>query len=265
MPKDERDLTVMANNGWALAFDNLSFLPVWFSDSLCRLSTGGGISRRSLYTDADEFIFDGQRPIVLNGIEELATRTDLLDRSVLLELPIIRKFKAEGDFWRRFDAAYPQLLGALLDVAVGVLQNLPQVEVAEPPRMADFARLGTAAESVLGLSRGAFMRAYTRNRQYTTAVALEASPIANQIRELGKQSWQGTATELLRRLDDITDDETRSRRGWPKTPKVLSGMLRRLSPALRASEVEIEFDRDETRKRNRTILIRQLRSKTKQS
>jgi hypothetical protein len=265
MPKDERDLMVMAVNNSALAFDNLSFLPVWFSDCLCRLSSGGGISRRSLYTDADEFIFDGQRPIVLNGIEEVATRTDLLDRSVLLDLPVIRKFRAEEDFWRQFDAAYPQLLGALLDVAVGVLQNLPQVEVAEPPRMADFARLGTAAESVLGLSSGAFLRAYTRNRQNVTAVAMEASPIANQIRELGKQSWQGTATELLRRLDDMVGEETRSRRGWPKNPKVVSGMLRRLSPALRTAGVEIEFDRDETRNRNRMILIRQRTRKAKQS
>lgn len=262
-PKDERDLMVMANNGWVLSFDNLSFLPGWLSDSFCRLSTGGGISRRSLYTDAEEFIFDGQRPILLNGIDELATRTDLLDRSVLLELPVIRKYVAEKEFWRKFDAAHPQLLGALLDVAVGALQRLPTVKLAEQPRMADFALLGTAAESGLGFPRGTFMRAYNRNRQNANAVALEASPIASHILELAKKTWQGTATELLRTLNKSEDDETQSRRGWPKYPRVLSSMLKRLNTALRTTDVEIEFIRDNNRNRDRMITIRRMPVKGK--
>lgn len=112
-PRDARDLMVSAINGWALCFDNLSLLPVWLSDCLCRLSTGGGFNTRGLYTDREEVVFDAQRPIILNGIEELATGTDLIDRSVLLELPVIRRFKAEDAFWKEFDTAHPQLLGAL--------------------------------------------------------------------------------------------------------------------------------------------------------
>ena len=40
-PREERDLIVAANNGHLLVFDNLSGLPGWLSDALCRLSTGG--------------------------------------------------------------------------------------------------------------------------------------------------------------------------------------------------------------------------------
>ena len=47
-PRDERDLMIRARNGWVLAFDNLSKLPDWLSDALCRLSTGGGFSTRAL-------------------------------------------------------------------------------------------------------------------------------------------------------------------------------------------------------------------------
>ena len=262
-PKDERDLMVTANNSWVMCFDNLSFIPAWLSDSFCRLSTGGGISRRSLYTDADEFIFDGQRPIVFNGIEELATRTDLLDRCVILDLPVIQKYVAETDFWNKFDAAYPRLLGALLDLAVGVLRNLPKVNLLEQPRMADFARIGTAAESEMGLRRGTFMRAYNLNRRNATAVALEACPFAPQVLELAKKGWQGAPTDLLRALEGMVDDETRSRRSWPKTANVLSGKLKQLAPALRRTRVEVISGRDETRSRNRTILIRELRSEAK--
>jgi hypothetical protein len=255
-PKDMRDLMVMANNNWALCFDNLSFLPVWLSDFLCRISSGGGFSTRTLYTDDEEKIFDGQRPIVLNGIEELATRTDLLDRSVLFDLPAIRNYRPEREFWRDFDAAHPHLLGALLDVTVRVLRILPHVELDEEPRMADFARIGTATASVLDFPHGFFMSAYDRNRQSATTIAMEASPLADHVSELAEGGWTGTATKLLQELTQGAGETVRNRKSWPKSPRVLAGMLRRLATALRARDVEIEFGRDDSRNRNRTITIR---------
>jgi hypothetical protein len=80
-PRDARDLIIAANNSWVLAFDNLSHLPAWLSDALCRLATGGGFSTRELYTDSEEVLFDAVRTVILNGIEELAMRGDLLDRA----------------------------------------------------------------------------------------------------------------------------------------------------------------------------------------
>ena len=78
---------ITATNGWCLAFDNLSHLQDWQSDALCRISTGGGWAGRALYTDQDETILDVMRPIALNGIEEVVTRNDLLDRSPIVYLP----------------------------------------------------------------------------------------------------------------------------------------------------------------------------------
>jgi len=255
-PQDIRDLMIMARNSWVLSFDNLSYLPSWFSDCLCRLSTGGGLSTRELYTNSDEVIFDGQRPLILNGIEELATRTDLLDRSILLELPVIENCKEERVFWGEFEAAWPRLLGALLDVAVEALRNLENVQLETKPRMADFATLATAAESALGLSKGAFTRAYDRNRGNVNAVAFEASPIAPLVFDLAEQRpWEGSAEDLLRKLSGMADEETLKRRSWPKTPKVLSGMLRRLATALRRAGIHTDFSRENNRQRTRIISI----------
>src|SRR5262249_45311227 len=89
-PKEERDLMVGAKNNWLLAFDNLSYLPEWLSDALCRLSTGGGQANRQNYTDGDEYLFDARRPVVMNGIEELATRPDLVDRTINVFLPSLK-------------------------------------------------------------------------------------------------------------------------------------------------------------------------------
>src|SRR6478735_3442347 len=53
-PREERDLFIAAGNGHLLAFDNLSDLPAWASDALCRLASGGSFAVRQLYTDRDE-------------------------------------------------------------------------------------------------------------------------------------------------------------------------------------------------------------------
>jgi hypothetical protein len=264
MPKEIRDLMISANNAWTLVFDNLSYLPPWFSDCLCRLSTGGGFSTRQLYTNSEEVMFDGQRPIVLNGIEELATRTDLLDRSVLLDLPLIERYQEESKFWKKFDAAHARLLGALLDVAVKALRKLPSVQLIDVPRMADFATFATAAEPGLGLPRGAFMRAYNENRRNANAVALEASPIASLICDLAETGqWEGTAQQLLRKLRSKADEETLQQKGWPKAPRVLSGMLRRLATALRKAGIDVQFWRDDTPQRTKMISIKQRSPKGK--
>ena len=88
-PKDERDLIISANNNLILAFDNLSGLPPAMADAVCRLSTGAGYAIRALYSDDEENIFAGRRSIIINGIEDLAGRADLLDRCITIQLPAI--------------------------------------------------------------------------------------------------------------------------------------------------------------------------------
>ena len=87
-PRDERDLLIAANNSWVISYDNLSSIPHWLSDGLCRLATGGGFSTRELYTDTDEVILDVTRPVILNGIDHLAERPDLADRAIILNLSV---------------------------------------------------------------------------------------------------------------------------------------------------------------------------------
>jgi hypothetical protein len=87
VPRGEHDLMIAANNSWVVTIDNLSGLQPWLSDALCRLSTGGGFGTRTLYENDEETLFDAMRPIILNGITDIATRPDLLDRAIILTLP----------------------------------------------------------------------------------------------------------------------------------------------------------------------------------
>jgi hypothetical protein len=46
LARDERELMIGANNSHLLAFDNLSGLPDWLSDALCRVASGGSLAVR---------------------------------------------------------------------------------------------------------------------------------------------------------------------------------------------------------------------------
>src|SRR5262249_13279499 len=70
-PREPRDLVIAARNGWVLAFDNISHLPDWLSDGLCRLATGNGFATRALYTDDAEVIFRATRPVIVNAIGQV--------------------------------------------------------------------------------------------------------------------------------------------------------------------------------------------------
>ena len=100
LPRESRDLYIAASNSWVVSLDNVSGLRIWLSDDLCRLATGGGFATRELYTEDEEKIFSALRPVILNGIEEIATRSDLLDRCILLELPMIPSTRSGSAFSR---------------------------------------------------------------------------------------------------------------------------------------------------------------------
>jgi len=244
LPRDGRDLYIAASNSWIVALDNVSGLPVWLSDDLCRLATGGGFATRELYSDDEEKIFSALRPIALNGIEEIATRSDLLDRCILLELPMIPKDKrrVEADFWYEFEHVRTGILGALLDAVVCGLKNLPTTRLESCPRMADFATWIVACEPALHWPAGTFLKAYERNRDEANSLSLDASVIGSLVLQLAEQgAWRGTATELWKKLGELAGEDGQRQAGWPKNGRAVSGRLKRIAPNLRAQGVMMNW------------------------
>jgi len=183
LPRNDRDLFITANNGHLLAFDNLSGMPAWLSDTFCRLATGGGFATRQLSTDQEEVLFDACRPVVLNGIEDVVSRPDLADRAVFLTLEAIpeEQRRSEQELWAKFESERPLILGALLDAVAHGLRQLPDVHLERLPRMADFARWSIACETAFGPA-GTFWAAYCGNRDEAIAGVLEADPVAAAVR-----------------------------------------------------------------------------------
>jgi hypothetical protein len=190
----------------------------------------------------------------------VATRGDLLDRSLLIELPNLPegKRRPEDECWRAFAAVRPSLLGALLDVVSAALRQLPTVRVHALPRMADFATWMTAAAPALGWDAQAFLDAYAQNREEAHAVAVESSAVAHAVHTLACAvlHWEGTATDLLAALSAQGVQGRESLHGLPNHARALSTLLRRLAPNLRALGVTITFARGSDKLRTRRIAIR---------
>src|SRR5215510_751688 len=162
-PKEERDLLVQAACNRCVALDNLSSLPLWLSNGLCRLSTGGGHSARELYTDLEEVSLAVKRPVILNGIEDVATRPDLAERAQQIELESIPDDKriSEKELWQEFAKQRTVIFSGIINGLVCALRELPAVTLNLLPRMADAALWATAGETAFGYKRGTFMAAYT--------------------------------------------------------------------------------------------------------
>jgi hypothetical protein len=259
LPRENRDLFITGTNGHVLAFDNISGLPPWISDALCRLSTGGGFSARALYTDQDEVLFDAQRPIILNGIEDIVERPDLADRALIQTLePIAEECRRpEAEIWAKFERERPWILGALLDAVVHGFKMLPLTKLNKLPRMADFALFATACETAIWPA-GTFMAAYCSNRDAMVEDVIDADPIGAAVRSLMagtvRTEWTGTASELLVALAKVVDERVSKSKNWPGSPQALSGRLRRAATFLRKIGIEVSHSR-QGRGRNRLIHI----------
>lgn len=203
--KSEDQLKAMLSQSMVLAFDNLSGITPTQSDVLCRLSTGSVIGSRKLYTDGDEFTVKAQKPVLINGISDLVTRSDLASRSISLQLPRIPdgQRRTSEDVARGFAAAHPFILGALLDGVSRALRDRDCLGPMELPRMADFVLWSTAAEAAFEWQRGTIRDAFLHNQREAGRDILDNDPIAPEIIAMVTQegNFSGTLTDLHRKLD----------------------------------------------------------------
>jgi hypothetical protein len=250
-PKEERDLLAQAASNRCVALDNVSSLPPWLSDALCRMATGGGHSARSLYTDLDEISLAVKRPVILNGIEDVATRPDLAERILQIELETIPDNRriSEKELWQNFETARPAIFSALLDGLVCALRESPSVKPDSLPRMADAALWATAGETAFGWKRGTFMKAYKQNLCEGAIASVEAHPVGVAICQLLEQQneWSGEPAQLLQALNGLVSDEQRRAKIWPRNARSLGHCLRRLAPALRRMGIQLERDKGKRR------------------
>jgi hypothetical protein len=263
LPGTVRDLFVAVHGSHMLVFDNVSEIKSTISDALCQIASGSGFGTRKLYTDAGQFLVSGSRPVILNGLSNAITRSDLADRSVVVPLSPIKSEQrlSEVALLAEFEAAHPQIFGALLDAIVCGVRQLPNVEVERPPRMADFVRWACACEDAFA-ARGAVLAAFAASARQATEAIIEADPVAIAIGAFMQERrvWSGTVTQLMHLLTthDRAEAEPTKWRSWPRDPGAFGKRLRKIGATLRKTGVEIHFDQATDRLRTRFVEIRRV-------
>ncbi len=249
MPQKEDDLFVSAARSHVTVFDNLSTIPDWTSDALCRLADGSGLGKRTLYSDDEETLIMAASPILVTAIGDVVSRPDLADRSIFVLLESIPEDarRPKKDVMREFERSRPGILGALLTALSHGLRTAPEGGLDKLPRMADFAKWATACEGAFWCP-GTFMNAYTANRAAAVEAVLDADELACVVRQwlerpdTGRR-WSGTCTELLRILTAQVERSGRRTRpqDWPRTASGLSNRLRKIAPGLRAIGIDTKL------------------------
>ncbi len=245
---DERRMAAMASGRWVLSFDNLTHLSPEQQDLLCCVSTGAGFSHRTLYTDLEETFLEYRRPQILTGVDLVPTRSDLLDRSLIVRLDRILEENRlpESELENLTQELLPGIYGALLDLLATALRNLPTTRPAKLPRMADFALLCIAA-GIPG-----FAEAYSHNIQAGCQFAIEANPVAAGILSLLESSngyWQGSISGLLKALQE----EDPSNRDFQKLSSRSLG--RKIASSLRGDLASVGIEVDQGKSGGQRFLI----------
>jgi len=227
LPHDLAQLVQVLHHNYCAPFDNLSHLTAEHSDALCRAVTGDGFSKRMLFTDADDVIMTFRRVVVLSGVNVVAQKPDLLDRSILLGLRPIPKARRreEKALLAEFDADAPAIRAGLLEALSAAMAIYPGVKLPELPRMADFARWGYAAAEALGIGGDGFLGAYAANITRQTDEAVSAHVVGRVLLPLLDEhgGFCGTPKELREALNakaEALGVDTRDR-AWPRADHAL--------------------------------------------
>lgn len=245
LPRDERERVQQLDHNWCAFYDNVTSLPTWMSDTLCRAATGSGFTKRELYSDDSDVIYNFKRCVGLNGINIAAQRGDLLDRILLVGLSDIakEKRKTEAQLLSEFEKCKAEILGGFLDTLVKALQLYPSINPKGLFRMADFTRWGCAITVALGKTEKDFIDAYEEKVNSQIEEAAHSSCVATVLLDLleARKKWDDTPTKLYKALLDQAKslEISTHQKEWPKAPHVLVRKLNELAPSLKALGWEI--------------------------
>ncbi|MBM4340327.1 MAG: DUF3854 domain-containing protein [Deltaproteobacteria bacterium] len=235
-PRDVTQLVQMIAHHHVCLFDNLSSLPSWMSDVLAQACTGGGFSKRQLFTDDDDVIYRVKRCIGLNGINLLVSKPDLMDRTILLPLERIDPTRRveEADLWRRFEECRPRILGGILDVLSKAMGIYQEVRLPFLYRMADFTRWGYAIAEALNRGGGdKFLKEYQGNIECQNEEVVQGNTLAQSVLSFmaDKTDWDGLIKDAFQSLQNIANPG-REDGTFPKNERSLRKHLERIKTTL---------------------------------
>jgi hypothetical protein len=245
-PDSIRELVQFASHHYTIFLDNLSEIAPNFSDAMCRLITGDGFTKRQLFSDDEDVLYAYKRVVGICGINQVATKPDLLDRSIIVPLERIPDSMREEEkqLETEFEQVKPYLLGSLFDAVSTTLRLTPTLKLTSKPRMADYFKYATAAAKHFNFTEEQLADAFNQNVKQQNEEAIDSSPVAQTLIEfmVNQSTWQGKSSELYDKLEDIAD-KIKIKKGFPKAPSWLWRKIKDIRPNLMACGISISKEK----------------------
>ena len=261
LPNNIKDLAIAAQNSHVLCFDNMRDIGRFMSDVLCMAATGGAMTSRQLYTDADQQVMNLHVALVLNGIHSFIDQPDLAQRCLPIQLQPISESNrvSDNELVANFNADLPVIMRGLFELMASIFTHLPNAKVTNPERMIDFVRWLAAMELVDGAPIGTYQSAYSESLNQGQLDAMQDNLLGAAVLDfcqnnLKTRDWSGTPEELLQQLNTYQTQSTLRSRDWPQNAISLSKRLIPLLASLFTQGIHIEFRRGKKRNINIHLL-----------
>lgn len=251
-PSNQKELAIACQSSHVLAYDNLRFLSPVMADALCIAATGGSITVRQLYTDAEVIAIRLHGAVILNGLHPFIQQSDLAQRCLTIELlPISKAMRqTDAELQGQLHQDYPDIYFGLLDLIAKVFAVLPDTKVKEAERMAEFSKWLAAMEVVQGVPEGTYQKYYSDQIVNGQLDALQDNLLGSEIlafAKLQERPWIGTPTKLYEALSAFAVTRIGRSREWPDNAIAMSKRLMPLVASLEAQGIGIQFKRGKRR------------------
>jgi hypothetical protein len=234
LPKNEEELAVTARDNYLMAYDDVTTVPSWLETGICKLIKGTAFSKCS--RSEEKILFQGARPVILAGDEDLLLNRELASRALIVRLE--RNKALDPDAGTGLED-HAHMRGAMLDIVCHGLGRLQDVKISDPVRDYNFEKWIEACD-LPRWGLGSFQPAYEANVSDGRRDIVELDPVLITLREymLKVGTFRGTFGQLLQELNSAVSIRRGNR--WPENPRALSGRLRRDAKLL--PEIEFDFD-----------------------
>jgi hypothetical protein len=244
-PSRRKEMIQVLSHHHICIFDNLSVLPNWMSDILAKACTGATLTKRQLFSDDDDVSIRIKNCVGMNGINQLITKPDLMDRALLIQLERIadKDRKLESEIWANFNKNLPDILGGIFDVLSIAMEHYPYIQLTALPRMADFVKWGVAITEALGKKGDEFLKAYENNVDKQNDAIVEGNSLVQAVMSIMEktQEWRRKMSEAYDELLTVAGESAKNDPTFPKHTNKLQKHLKIVEVNLLARKIKYEI------------------------
>lgn len=253
LPTNSKDLAISTQNGHVSCFDNARFIAPAMSDMFCTAATGGTLTTRQLYTDADQQVILLHGALIINGIHAFINQPDFAQRCLPMQLPTLpeKNRRSETELEAALTRDLPAIQRGLFDLIADVLVHLPTVKATHPQRMIDFVLWLAAMEKVDGAPEGSYQEAYSTalndGQRECLMDNVLASTILTWAEKMTGDKWSGSPSVFLEKLNSVTGPGIQNSKDWPGNAISLSKRILPLQAALLSQGIDLKLLRGKSR------------------